>query len=536
MSWVTRQAAEATSVTRQAAEARCEFGGVELQGTTAAWLLERQRACGGQLRPTPIQAKAMRPILAGRSVALKAPTGTGKTLAYLLPLWQRFVDQDQAGAQQTGRGKCLLIIAPSVDLQMQIGRVARELAGPGAEGTVLVLGRNLPDLDEQMRDARAIVATPTLLLEAMGLHEAWGSFAANVGAIVLDEADGLLPGGGARSWNLGGIMEKLTSGRLGGPPQPPQLVAVSASLDNRTLSLLETVTGIVLDAVRAEAPPRFGSKVVKRGPPEAEEGQRYSEREVMWPEGLQHHVMVAHGLLRGHDGINELATWAVMPIADAVRALEPAPSRICVILSEARQSSERGESTSKYLKRLRTLLPGFQVSTVSAAVSAAASQLPSAAALAAQAYLSDLRGEGDGEGGGRRQEVILGRSEAIRGLDIPGIDVVIIVGDVANAREYMHLAGRAARCVPGQERPTGGVVISIVERQTKLRLKKWGSEMGISFETFDPQSGSQLRWNLRPSRGTKATNPYAMMREAPSKGGFVYQALFRKRRSSKSDQ
>ena len=53
----------------------------------------------GILEPSPVQREAIPAILAGRHAVLQSGTGTGKTLAYLLPILQRL--QDPA----TGRGR-----------------------------------------------------------------------------------------------------------------------------------------------------------------------------------------------------------------------------------------------------------------------------------------------------------------------------------------------------------------------------------------------------------------------------------------------
>ena len=69
--------------------------------------------------PTDIQREAIPPILAGRDVIGQSPTGTGKTLAYLLPVLEK-IDLDQREIQA-------LVLAPSHELAVQIHRVIEEL-------------------------------------------------------------------------------------------------------------------------------------------------------------------------------------------------------------------------------------------------------------------------------------------------------------------------------------------------------------------------------------------------------------------------
>ena len=58
----------------------------------------------GLTAPSPIQSRAIPPLLAGASVLLGAPTGTGKTLAYLLPLFHLLKEGEPAGGGGGGGG------------------------------------------------------------------------------------------------------------------------------------------------------------------------------------------------------------------------------------------------------------------------------------------------------------------------------------------------------------------------------------------------------------------------------------------------
>ena len=82
--------------------------------------LDAALAKQGISEPTPIQQQALPQILAGTDVLAQAPTGTGKTLAYLLPILQR-IDAALPQAQA-------VVLAPTYELAMQIAGVARDLA------------------------------------------------------------------------------------------------------------------------------------------------------------------------------------------------------------------------------------------------------------------------------------------------------------------------------------------------------------------------------------------------------------------------
>ena len=78
----------------------------------------------GFTRPTAIQAAAIPPALEGRDVLGSAPTGTGKTAAYLLPVLQHLLDFPR---KKSGPPR-ILILTPTRELAMQVAEHARELA------------------------------------------------------------------------------------------------------------------------------------------------------------------------------------------------------------------------------------------------------------------------------------------------------------------------------------------------------------------------------------------------------------------------
>ena len=81
--------------------------------------------------PLPVQAKAIPRLLSGGNLVVQAPTGTGKTLAYLLPALAR-IDAEHMQAQT-------VVLAPTYELAMQIAKTAQELA-QAAELPIRALG------------------------------------------------------------------------------------------------------------------------------------------------------------------------------------------------------------------------------------------------------------------------------------------------------------------------------------------------------------------------------------------------------------
>ena len=71
----------------------------------------------GLIEPTPIQAKAISPLMDGKDVLGIAQTGTGKTAAFVLPMMQKVLEQKGAPEKQTVRG---LIVVPTRELANQV--------------------------------------------------------------------------------------------------------------------------------------------------------------------------------------------------------------------------------------------------------------------------------------------------------------------------------------------------------------------------------------------------------------------------------
>ena len=75
--------------------------------------LQRKLAASGFTTPTPVQAAAIPEALQGKDVLATAATGTGKTLAFLLPIFENLQNFDQ-------RGIAALVLVPTRELAMQV--------------------------------------------------------------------------------------------------------------------------------------------------------------------------------------------------------------------------------------------------------------------------------------------------------------------------------------------------------------------------------------------------------------------------------
>lgn len=134
--------------------------------------------------PTPVQAAAIPHALEGKDVIASAQTGTGKTLAFLIPV------MEQLSAQKTA-GISALVLLPTRELAMQVAAQYDALRSKQTQPAALAVG-GLPEarqLDAIRRGARFVVATPGRLQDYMNRKLV---SLAGVKTLVLDEADRML--------------------------------------------------------------------------------------------------------------------------------------------------------------------------------------------------------------------------------------------------------------------------------------------------------------------------------------------------------
>ena len=137
--------------------------------------------------PSPIQAKAIPPVLAGGDVMAAAQTGTGKTAAFTLPLLQRL---DRGGRRKPGSVRAL-VITPTRELAAQVQESVSTYGKYGAMTSCVVFGGvNInPQIDRLRRGVDVLVATPGRLLDLHGQHAVRFD---ELEILVLDEADRML--------------------------------------------------------------------------------------------------------------------------------------------------------------------------------------------------------------------------------------------------------------------------------------------------------------------------------------------------------
>ena len=140
----------------------------------------------GITKPMPVQEQVIPAFFAGKDVIARAQTGTGKTLAFLVPLMEK-INPEKKYVQA-------LIIAPTRELAMQISLEAKKLVGEtGIKILAVCGGRDLEQQKHKMQNVTHImVGTPGRLLD----HIRRGNTSlGGVNYLVLDEVDEMLEQG-----------------------------------------------------------------------------------------------------------------------------------------------------------------------------------------------------------------------------------------------------------------------------------------------------------------------------------------------------
>ncbi|WVR05012.1 ATP-dependent RNA helicase HAS1 [Kwoniella sp. DSM 27419] len=137
---------------------------------------------------TEVQARTIPPLLAGKDVLGAARTGSGKTMAFLVPSVELLSTLRFKPVNGTG----VIIISPTRELALQIFGVAKELMqGHSQTFGVLMGGANRKaEADKLAKGVNLIVATPGRLLDH--LQNTKGFVFKNLKALVIDEADRIL--------------------------------------------------------------------------------------------------------------------------------------------------------------------------------------------------------------------------------------------------------------------------------------------------------------------------------------------------------
>ncbi|CDZ98160.1 p-loop containing nucleoside triphosphate hydrolase protein [Phaffia rhodozyma] len=179
---------------------RLEMDGIKIRGVDCPRPVKRWGAFGlpggclevikrlGYSSPTAIQAQAIPSIMSGRDVIGVAKTGSGKTIAFLLPLLRHIKDQRPL---ESGEGPMAVIMTPTRELALQIVRECKPFAKVLGITAMCAYGGSpiSEQIAELKKGAEIVVCTPGRMIDLLTANSGRVTNLKRVTYMVLDEAD-----------------------------------------------------------------------------------------------------------------------------------------------------------------------------------------------------------------------------------------------------------------------------------------------------------------------------------------------------------
>ncbi|KAK7459179.1 DEAD/DEAH box helicase [Colletotrichum acutatum] len=181
-------------------ELRAELDGIKVSGKNVPKPVQKWAQCGlnertldviaglGYEKPTPIQMQSLPILMSGRDVVAVARTGSGKTMAFLLPMFRHIMDQPPI---RDTDGPIGLIMTPTRELAVQIHRDCKPfLKAMGLRAVCAYGGAPIRDqIAELKRGAEIVVCTPGRMIDLLAANQGRVTNVRRVTYAVLDEAD-----------------------------------------------------------------------------------------------------------------------------------------------------------------------------------------------------------------------------------------------------------------------------------------------------------------------------------------------------------
>ncbi|RAL63876.1 hypothetical protein DID88_003519 [Monilinia fructigena] len=179
---------------------RLELDGIKVAGKDVPKPVQKWSQCGLDVksldvirkldyeRPTSIQMQAIPAIMSGRDVIGVAKTGSGKTIAFLIPMFRHIRDQRPLEGSD---GPVGLIMTPTRELATQIHKECKPfLKAMGLRAVCAYGGASIKDqIADLKRGAEIIVCTPGRMIELLAANSGRVTNLRRVTYVVLDEAD-----------------------------------------------------------------------------------------------------------------------------------------------------------------------------------------------------------------------------------------------------------------------------------------------------------------------------------------------------------
>ncbi|KAJ6789305.1 hypothetical protein PWT90_01045 [Aphanocladium album] len=384
---------------KQADEWTTEFATLADKGVSQS-LLRAITSDMGYQTMSPVQAKTINPALKGTDIVAQAKTGTGKTIAFLLPLLQRMINEDPTLAEKSSKYMARpddirgIVMSPTRELAEQIAAEARRLTrhtGLVVQSAVGGTQKNAMLQKTRREGCHLLVATPGRLYDLLS-DERSDIRAPNLAALVLDEADRMLDVGFERELNS--IIEIL--------PKPEekirQTMLVSATIPDSVIRLTRSM-------VRAD---------------DFEFVQTISESESLTHDHVNQNVAIVSNMSNVFPALFELMDKS---IAEANANPDKRPFKAIVYFNTTAMTQLAGE-LGFHKNRDRSFVQNF-------AIHSGLSQ--TGRTRAADKFRQ------------AKSAVLFSSDVTARGMDFPDVTHVIQVDCPRDRETYIHRLGRTAR-------------------------------------------------------------------------------------------
>lgn len=419
-------------------------------------------------KPTPIQKAAIPDILAGHDVIGKASTGSGKTLAFGIPILERYLNLKAEGRKQ--RGPLALVLSPTRELAHQLRDHLTALCSGGTfdgpQVACITGGLSLQKQQRLLEKAEIVIGTPGRLWEIMSSGHGTAAKLREIDFLVLDEADRLLSQGHFKE--LEEILSKLDREDAGSDDE-----AVSKS--KKVKPKVERQTLVFSATFHKDLQQKLAGKANNRSQSTSEaDSMDYLLQKLNFREEKPKFIDVnpvsqmAAGLKEGMlecDGMEkDLYLYSTLLMH---------PNKHTLVFTNSISS----------VRRLTPLLANLNLPA-----------LPLHSEMIQKARLRSIE-----RFTASKTSILIATDVAARGLDIPGVEVVVHYHVPRAADAYVHRSGRTARA--GQE----GVSILLCAPEevngvrrliAKVHAQSTGKTQGLQSLDLDRRVVSRLKPRL----------------------------------------